>query len=150
MVNDRNCKEPGGSRSAHAHRGKQGLWLSIASCASLALVLTSLAQNGQAPAPHTDTVVLPTPTNQPANANAQMAMRGSGGNEGNYEGASAQRHKEIVDESTELLALAVALKTDVDKTNKDLLSLTVIRKASEIEKLAHTVKEKMKLSGQKG
>jgi hypothetical protein len=43
-----------------------------------------------------------------------------------------------------LLALATELKVDMDKTNKDMLSLDVIRKADEIEKLAHSVKEKMK------
>jgi len=42
--------------------------------------------------------------------------------------------------------MAVALKAEVDKTNKDTLSLKVIRKADEIEKLARTVKEKMKQS----
>ena len=40
----------------------------------------------------------------------------------------------------------MALKAEVDKTNKDMLSLNVIRKADEIEKLAHNVKEKMKLT----
>jgi hypothetical protein len=40
----------------------------------------------------------------------------------------------------------MALKAEVDKTNKDMLSLNVIRKADEIEKLAHDVKEKMKLT----
>lgn len=54
------------------------------------------------------------------------------------------RKKAISVESTQLLAMAVALKAEVDKTNKDMLSLSVIRKADEIEKLAHTVKEKMK------
>jgi hypothetical protein len=39
----------------------------------------------------------------------------------------------------------MALKAEVDKTNKDMLSLNVIRKADEIEKLAHNVKEKMRL-----
>jgi hypothetical protein len=43
-----------------------------------------------------------------------------------------------------LLALAIALKAEVDKTSKDTLSLTVIRKADEIEKLAHTVRETIK------
>ena len=32
----------------------------------------------------------------------------------------------------------------MDKTNKDMLSITVIRKADAIEKLARQVKEKMK------
>jgi hypothetical protein len=45
-----------------------------------------------------------------------------------------------------LLKLATDLKTEVDKTTKDTLSLGVIRKADEIERLAHDVKEKMKLT----
>jgi hypothetical protein len=58
--------------------------------------------------------------------------------------ADSQRKKQISDESTQLLAMAVALKAEVDKTNKDMLSLDVIRKADEIERLAHTVKLKIK------
>jgi hypothetical protein len=34
----------------------------------------------------------------------------------------------------------------VDNTSKDTLSLDVIRKAEQIEKLAHSVKQKMKLT----
>ena len=56
------------------------------------------------------------------------------------------RNKQISEESTQLLAMAVALKAEVDKTNKDMLSLSVIRKAEQIEHLAHSVKEKMKQS----
>lgn len=58
--------------------------------------------------------------------------------------AEGDRKKQISDESSQLLAMAVALKAEVDKTNKDTLSLNVIRKADEIERLAHTVKEKIK------
>jgi len=58
--------------------------------------------------------------------------------------ADSDRKKQISDESTRLLAMAIALKAEVDKTTKDTLSLSVIRKADEIEKLAKTVKEKMK------
>ena len=54
------------------------------------------------------------------------------------------RQKQLVDDTNKLLSLATELKTDVDKTNKDTLSLDVIKKADEIEKLAHNVKEKMK------
>jgi hypothetical protein len=42
--------------------------------------------------------------------------------------------------------MAAELKAEVDKTTKDTLSLNVIRKADEIERLAHNVKEKMKLT----
>lgn len=54
------------------------------------------------------------------------------------------RQKQLVEDTQKLLTLATELKTDVDKTNKDTLSVDVIRKADEIEKLAHSVKEKMK------
>jgi len=42
------------------------------------------------------------------------------------------------------LKLATELKDDVDKTNENVLSLDVIKKADEIEKLAKSVRDKMK------
>ena len=60
--------------------------------------------------------------------------------------ANTERKKQIADDSARLLKLATDLKAEVDKTNKDTLSLSVIHKADEIEKLAHNVKEKMKLT----
>jgi hypothetical protein len=63
-----------------------------------------------------------------------------------FEAVNAERRKQIADDSSMLLKLAADLKSEVDKTNKDTLSLNVIRKADAIEKLAHDVKEKMKLS----
>ncbi|MDP9052635.1 MAG: hypothetical protein M3O31_18230 [Acidobacteriota bacterium] len=54
------------------------------------------------------------------------------------------RQKQLVLDTQKLLALAAELKEEVDKSNKDTLSLDVVRKAEEIEKLAHSVKEKMK------
>lgn len=59
----------------------------------------------------------------------------------------SDRKKQIADESAQLLNMALALKAEVDKTTKDTLSLNVIKKADEIEKLAKSVKLKMKNSG---
>ena len=58
--------------------------------------------------------------------------------------AEEQRKQQISDEGTQLLAMAVALKAEVAKTNKDVLSIKVIRKADEIERLAHNVNRKIK------
>jgi hypothetical protein len=58
--------------------------------------------------------------------------------------ADKQQRNQISVDSTQLLAMAVDLKAEVDKTNKDTLSINVIRKADAIEKLAKTVKEKIK------
>jgi hypothetical protein len=57
---------------------------------------------------------------------------------------NSDRQKRLVADTDRLLVLATELKQDVDKTNKDVLSVDVIKKADEIEKLAHSVKERMK------
>ena len=54
------------------------------------------------------------------------------------------RQKTIVADTTKLLQLAQELKEEVDKSTKDQLSLSVVKKAEEVEKLAKAVKEKMK------
>jgi len=57
---------------------------------------------------------------------------------------NVERQRKIVEDTAKLLSLATELKGDVDKSDKNTLSLDVIKKADEIEKLAHSVKEKMK------
>jgi hypothetical protein len=58
--------------------------------------------------------------------------------------ANLQRQEEIKKDSEKLLELATELKQSVDKSSENTLSLEVIKKAEQIEKLAKTVKEKMK------
>lgn len=47
-------------------------------------------------------------------------------------------------DTDKLLSLAAELKQNVDKTSPSILSIDVIKKAQEIEKLAKSVKDKMK------
>ena len=60
---------------------------------------------------------------------------------------NSERQKKLAEDTTKLLTLATELKEQVDKTNKDILSVDVIKKADEIEKLAKSVKDRMKGSG---
>lgn len=60
----------------------------------------------------------PTETVLPANAQKQDAAR----------------------EAEDLLKMATALKSEVDKSTKDTLSVTVVRRAGEIEQMAHKVR----------
>jgi hypothetical protein len=57
---------------------------------------------------------------------------------------NAKRQQDIRQDSEKLLELATELKQYVDKTNENIISIDVIRKAEQIEKLAKNVKEKMK------
>ena len=58
--------------------------------------------------------------------------------------ANLQRAAALKSDTEKLLKLATELKAYVDKTDDNVMSLEVIRKAAEIEKLAHSVKDKMK------
>jgi hypothetical protein len=126
-------------------------WGRAFACLALAVTLTGTAQTPQnalqpGGALRNDKVDDPTPLNQAPDANTQMQMRDQLAKQQNYAAANAERKKQIADDSAKLLKLATDLKAEVDKTTKDTLSLNVIRKADEIERLAHSVKEKMKLT----
>ena len=58
--------------------------------------------------------------------------------------ANEQRQQQLKKDTDQLLKLATELKAYVDKTNENVLSLDVMKKAEEIEKLAHSVRDKMK------
>jgi hypothetical protein len=58
--------------------------------------------------------------------------------------ANQARQALLKADTDKLLKLAVELKDSVDKSNENVLSLEVLKKAEEIEKLAHSVKDKMK------
>jgi len=55
-----------------------------------------------------------------------------------------KRQEEIREDTQKLYQLATELKDAVDKSNEHELSLLVVKKAEEVEKLAKKVKEKMK------
>jgi|GEM_PF-346136 hypothetical protein len=58
--------------------------------------------------------------------------------------ANQSRQALLKADTDKLLKLAVELKDYVDKSNENVLSLDVLKKADEIERLAHSVKDKMK------
>ncbi len=58
--------------------------------------------------------------------------------------AAKERVAALKHDTDKLLKLSVELKESVDKSNENVLSLDVVKKAEEIEKLAHSVKERMK------
>jgi hypothetical protein len=58
--------------------------------------------------------------------------------------AFIERQLALRRDTEKLLSLAAELKKNVDKTSPSILSMDVIKKAQEIEKLAKSVKDKMK------
>jgi hypothetical protein len=60
--------------------------------------------------------------------------------------APAAPHSQLADDTARLYTLANELKVEMDKSGKDTLSLAVVKKADEIEKLARKVRAEMKAS----
>ena len=58
--------------------------------------------------------------------------------------ANEQRQADLKRDTEKLVQLSTELKEYVDKTNQNVLSVEVVRKAEEIEHLAHIVKTKMR------
>jgi hypothetical protein len=56
----------------------------------------------------------------------------------------AERHAQLRRDTEKLVALTAELKELVDKTGVNILSMAVIKKAQEIQKLAKSVQDKMK------
>lgn len=128
-------------------------WRVVTGIAGFAIVTATLALTQQ---PQDASQIQPRPwaASQPAairmpDANAQMQMQQSqqqNSKGAKVEAANSARRKQIADDAAKLLELATELKAEVDKTDKDTLSLQVIKKAESIERLAKGVKEKMKLT----
>ena len=116
---------------------RMGSWSAVFAGAAFAIALGGVAQDGHPVAQNSAAAaVISPPENQAKPTKQQKATA-----------ADSERRKQISADSTQLLAMAVALKAEVDKTNKDVLSLNVIRKADQIEKMARAVKERMRQSG---
>jgi len=125
-------------------------WGRILLCLVATIVLTGAVLPAQVPLPPPKSPdrpsTYPSGANRLPDANDQMKMREQQVQKQNFEAANTERKRQIAEDSANLLKLATELKAEVDKTNKDVLSVTVIRKADAIEKLARQVKEKMKLT----
>jgi hypothetical protein len=97
----------------------------------------SLAQTGTArpplPAPKVDNPPMGDEDEATARIASEMAKK-----------AAKERVAALKSDTDKLLKLSVELKNSVDKSDENVLSLEVIKKAEEIEKLARSVKEKMK------
>lgn len=121
----------------------------IALAALLGLEVTARSQLQQPPTPQQQA---PLPT--PGRAGQLPTLDGGPPDEGSVaekrmqtkqaERRNADRQAQLVQDTNRLFDLAKELKDQVNKTDKDVLSVDVVKKADEIEKLAKSVHDKMK------
>jgi hypothetical protein len=97
------------------------------------------------PQPKSTSIISPE-ANRPPDKNQQMEMREQQLKKKNFDAANAERKRQINDDSALLLKLANELKVEMAKTPEDMLSVSELRKIEDIERLAHNVQQKMKLT----
>jgi len=140
----RSCLPAGAKRAVQSARHRR-TWI-FACFIAVAAWAAAAPPGAQTPGQNTDRPYLIPDANRLPDVNDQMQMREQQTRQQNFAAANAERKKQLAADSAALLKLATELKAEVDKTTKDMLSLNVIRKADEIERLAHDMKEKMKLT----
>ena len=107
----------------------------LCTCFLLLLFLPCAAQNQRQP---------PTPTQSEPNLPADEDEARARITHDMEKKAAKERVAALKSDTDKLLKLSIELKTYVDKSDENVLSLDVIKKADEIEKLAKSVKDKMK------
>lgn len=136
---------PRGNRFAAQGRPRRSTWLRGVVLIFATATLFAIAQ--EAPPGSPDRPLIDPVLSKPPDKNAQMQMQQQQQTKkASFEAANTERRRQIADDSSKILELATELKKEVDKTDKDTLSINVIRKAEMIEKLAKGVREKMKLT----
>jgi hypothetical protein len=108
----------------------------------LALGLLAVGISVSASAQNIPQPGLPPVSGQPGDQDAQRAQ--SKMEREMAKKAAKERQAAIKRDTDKLLELATELKDNVDKSSENTLSMDVVKKAEEIEKLAKSVKEKMK------
>jgi hypothetical protein len=115
-------------------RSQRIVW-TLSICLLFVIPGNGQTQNHRAPAPTVKMEAAPTTDAEDVQARMARDMAKK---------ANQERHALLKTDTDRLLKLAVELKDYVDKSNENVLSLEVLKKAEEIEKLARSVKGKMK------
>jgi hypothetical protein len=105
-------------------------------CLFLMICCLTVAAQGGPPSPHQGGINVP-PVTDEDDARNRLAHDLE-------KKAAKERVAALRNDTDKLLKLSVELKQYVDKSDENVLSLDVVKKAEEIEKLARSVKEKMK------
>lgn len=147
--------------SMHTAQGTKGVRRSLPGafclclCAGLLAVLLPVPALGQqtvsqglqtiSEPPKPTSILLPAANHAP-DANDLMELNQKKLKRASFEAANAERKRQLDSDSAMILKLASELKAEVDMAPRNTLSVSAMRKAQEIERLAHNVQLKMKLT----
>lgn len=128
----------------HAGKVRAGTWVAILAAA------VCPGQESQQAGFRPEKVPAIDPANREPDLRLQMERNAKRAQLQRYEAANVERKHQLAQDSALLLQLASELETELEKAGSVAPTPSAVRKAETIEKLAHTVKEKMKLTAAAG
>jgi hypothetical protein len=84
--------------------------------------------------------------NRPLDANQLMRLKEQQAKRKSYDAANAERKRQLTEDSAQLLKLTGELRNEIANISSDADGVTLMRKIEEIERIAHNVQQKMKLT----
>ena len=84
--------------------------------------------------------------NRPLDANQLMKLKDQQAKRRSYDAANMERKRQLTEDSALLLRLAGELRDEIANVSRDAEGVTLMRKIEEIERIAHNVQQKMKLT----
>ena len=125
--------------------------LRAGACLATVLSVTCAGQNGTNPTSSNgqfrpEKVYAVSPVNEKPDANKLQEMNARRAQLQTFSAVNAERKRQMGDDSARLLQFAVELNTDFASSDPAGSAQTAMARAEMIEKLAHGIKEKMKLT----
>lgn len=121
-------------------------YVALVLCAPASVALGQTANQAQLAQPQPKVDSLTRADNRVPDANDIMLLREQQAKRKTFQAANIERKRQLAEDSALLLKLAEELSTEVAKASNDALSPTEVRKIEDIERLAHNVQQKMKLT----
>lgn len=128
-----------------SHPKSQRLFTAIFASSILILspvLIAAINQHPMSPPPPPQPKASP---NAPSSQNVPQGLEGVPSSPNNKQSLSPENEQELRMQVQRLYAMATELKDEVDRTDENaVLSLAVVKRAKEIEKLARQIKDKAK------
>jgi hypothetical protein len=145
MIPDSPSPSSQGWIAHHAGRVRAGAWVAI-----LIAAWCPAQDPSRPPGYWPDKATAPNPANPQPDLHMQLARESKRAQAQRYAAANAERKRQLEQDSALLLQLAAELDAEMEKAGNGAPPSSAVRRAETIEKLAHTVKEKMKLTAAVG
>lgn len=131
---------------AHSRGARAGAFLFGLACAAMPAAFSQSSVQAQVQQPPPRHTVLDPAVNRPPDANKIMLMREQQAKKKKFDAANIERKRQLDEDTALLVRLAGELKSEAGSSAPDVAGPELLRRLEEIERLAHNVQQKMKLT----